>query len=302
MPGIRDALLIVNPGARQVAAQPELPALVREALGREGIETDLLLTAHPQEATDLARRGARQGYDAVLVAGGDGTINEVINGIAGTEVPLGVIPLGTGNVLGGYMGLRAGEWEAACQLIAAGEPRQVDLGVLNERYFVCMAGIGLDALICSATDSQWKQWLGKLAFVAQCMESMALTRPWQSEICIDGQSLDGDVWGVFACNTPEYTWRIRLVPEARDDDGLLDFVVLRGCRPDELQRIVAALFVWGESAAGRSYMQVVRGRELQVRTATAAPWQVDGEVGGNTPVTCRVAHGALRVITPAGGR
>lgn len=301
MPGIRDALLIVNPGARQVAAQPQLPALLRDALRRYGIESDLLLTAGPGEATELARRGARQGYDAVLVAGGDGTINEVVNGIAGLDVPLGLIPLGTGNVLGGYIGLRAGDWETACRVVASGQPRQMDLGVLNGRHFACMAGIGLDAQICSATDSQWKQWLGKLAFVAQCMGSMAQIRPWHCEIRIDGQVMDEDVWGVFACNTALYTWRIRLVPEARDDDGLLDFVVLRGCRHDELQRIVAALFVRGESARNLPYMTVVCGAALQVRSEPQAPWQVDGEVGGQSPANCHVKRGALRLITPAPG-
>lgn len=299
MASIREALLIVNPGARQVAAQPELPALLRQALQREGVNCDLLLTARRGEATDLARRGARQGYDAVLAAGGDGTINEVVNGIAGLDVPLGLIPLGTGNVLGGYMGLQAGDWEAACRLIAHGQPRPMDLGVLNGRYFVCMAGIGLDALICAATDNQWKQWLGKLAFVARCMETMAQARPWHSEVSMDGKSFHGDVWGVFACNTAQYTWRIRLVPDAQDDDGRLDFVVLRACRHDELRRVVAALFVRGEAAQHLPAMTVVRGQHLQVTTTPPAPWQADGEVGGQTPVECRVQPGALRLIAPA---
>lgn len=297
---VRQVLLIVNPGARQVSAQPELPAYVRSALVGYGVESDLLLTAEAGEAEGLARRGARQGYDAVVVAGGDGTVNEVANGMAGSGVPLGLIPLGTGNVLGEVLGLRPGDLDGACRLVAQGEARSMDLGAVNGRRFITMAGIGLDATICANTDSRWKQWLGKLAFVGQFMESLATARPWAFEGSLDGEPFAGELWGVFACNTARYSWRIELVPDAREDDGLLDFVLLEACRWDELQRLVAALFVGGEPAGNLPRMQVIRGRRLELRAQREAPWQVDGEVGGVTPVTCEAEPGALLLIRPHG--
>jgi diacylglycerol kinase (ATP) len=298
--GALQVLLIVNPGARQVAAQRELPALVQAALRAEGVASDLLLTAEAGEAEALARRGARQGYDAVVVAGGDGTVNEVVNGMAGSGVPLGLVPLGTGNVLGEVLGLRAGDIAGACRLVARGVPRSMDLGNLNGRRFATMAGIGLDAAICANTNSLWKQWLGKLAFVGQFMESLATVRPWCFEAEIDGQPVGGEMWGVFVCNTAHYTWRIQMAPEALDDDGQLEFVLMRSCRRDELQRAVAALFILGEPAELIPQMEVLPGRRLALRTAPEAPWQVDGEVAGLTPVTCEVEPGALLLLGPGG--
>jgi YegS/Rv2252/BmrU family lipid kinase len=295
--GAFQVLLIVNPGARQVAAQRELPALVQAALREHDVASDLLLTAGPGEAEGLARRGARQGYDAVVVAGGDGTVNEVVNGMAGSGVPLGLVPLGTANVLGEVLGLRAGDIDGACRLVARGVPRAMDLGNLNGRRFATMAGIGLDAVICAHTDSQWKQWLGKLAFVGQSMETLATLRPWSFEAEIDGQPFDGEMWCLFICNTPHYTWRIQMVPGAREDDGQLEFVLMRRGRRDELQRAIASLFVRGEPAERIPHMQVIPGRRLELRTGLEAPWQVDGEVGGVTPVTCGVEPGALLLIS-----
>jgi len=301
-PGVLgNALLIVNPLARQVAAQRDLPALAQQHLAEWGVETDLILTVRAGEATEVAGRAARQGYDSVVVLGGDGTANEVVNGLAGTSLALGVIPLGTGNVLGDCLGLTAGDMAGACRALAQGTIRPVDLGQVNGRYFVTMAGIGLDAQVAAETDGNWKSWLGKLAFVGQFLGTVAHCHPWGFEASVDGQPLSGEIWGAFACNTPRYTWRLRLVPEALDDDGQLDYVFLHGCRLGELQRVVTALFVRGEAAGHLPHMEVLRGQSLSLRTLSPAPWQVDGEVGGTTPVLCQAVPNGLQLVMPRSG-
>lgn len=291
-------LLVVNPAARQVAAQPHLPAVAQERLRELGVESDLLLTAVPGEATEFARSAPEHGYDAVIVAGGDGTVNEVVNGLAGTGVPLGLIPLGTGNVLGDCLRLTPGDLEGACRAIAGAQVRAVDLGCVNGRRFAVMAGIGLDAQIAADTGDQWKSWLGKLAFVGQFVATLGRLSPWRFEAVIDGLELAGEAWGLFVCNGPRYAWRVRLAPDARDDDGLLDFVLLRACSRDDLRRIAAQLFITGKGAGTAAPVEVLRGATLTLRASPEAPWQVDGEVAGSTPVECHVEPGSLLLLHP----
>jgi len=299
MRGPAYVLLIVNPAARQVAAQPHLPAVAQERLRELGVESDLLLTALPGEATDFARSAPDHGYEAVVVAGGDGTVNEVVNGLAGTGVPLGLIPLGTGNVLGGCLGLTPGDLDGACRALAAARVRSVDLGCVNGRRFAVMAGIGLDAQIAADTDDQWKSWLGKLAFVGQFMATLGRLSPWRFEAVLDGRELAGEAWGLFVCNGPRYAWRVRLAPDAQDDDGLLDFVLFRACSRDELKRAAADLFITGRAAGHAAPVEVMRGTRLTLRAFPEARWQVDGEVAGCTPVECHVEPGALLLLHPA---
>lgn len=292
------ALFIANPGARQVAAQPDLPAVAHRCLGELGIETDLLLTAAPGEARTMAARAPALGYDLVVVAGGDGTVNEVVNGLAGTQTALGLVPLGTGNVLGSYLGLPPGDVAAACRGIAEGLVRSIDLGRVNGRYFVTMAGIGLDAQVAADTDSRWKSWLGKLAFVGQFMDTLVSLRPWHCSLAVDGEKLEDDLWGAFVCNTAQYAWRVRLVPEAREDDGMLDVVIIHKCRRNELQLCANAVFFAGEPAHKQPHMRVLQGREVRLEATPPAPWQVDGEVAGKTPIVCDVAPGVLQLVVP----
>ncbi len=296
------ALFIANPAARGVSSQPDLPGEAQKCLAGHGIDADLLLTGGPGEAQRIARRAATQGYDLVVAAGGDGTVNEVVNGLAGSDTALGLIPLGTGNVLGSYLGLPAGDVETACRAIAEGAVRRIDLGCVNDRHFVTMAGCGLDAQVAADTDSMWKSWLGKLAFVGQFMETLARLRPWPFRAAIEGQEIEGRMWAIFICNTAQYAWRVRLVPEAREDDGELDVVILRECRRDELQREANAVFFAGESARSQPHMEVFRGRDILVQCEPPAPWQVDGEVLGKTPLECTVKPQAMNLVAPQKAR
>ena len=279
-----------------MAANEKLPAEIQDCLSSHGIETDLHLTRAPGDATEVARQAVARGYEKVIIAGGNGALNEVVNGLVGSEAALGLIPLGTGNALGHYLGLEPGDIEGACKLIATGRPKRIDLGRINGRSFVCMAGVGLDAKVASEVPDSWKTLLGTHAFVAQFLKTAARLKPWQMEVTIDGRTVSGDMWAVFVCNTAQYTWRVRMAPEAIEDDGQLDFVLFHHCGRIDLLRVAAAIFGRGEPAADQPHMEVVRGVTLRVDAEPPAPWQADGEVGGSTPVECEVEPKALMLI------
>jgi len=290
-------LLIVNPHARQVAAHPGLPADIQACLASHGVRTQLHLTRSAADAAETAGVAAREGCSMVIAAGGDGTINEVVNGLAMSDTAVGVVPLGTGNVFGHYLKLKPGDIDGACELIGRGLRRRIDLGCMNGRYFVNMAGVGLDAQVALDVVDFWKSLVGTYAFVAQFMATGATVEPWQFEASIDGKEIGGRMWMLFACNTSLYTWRVQLVPDADECDGQLDFVVFRACARDALYRQVADLFVNHKSAADCEDMQVIRGRQLRASARPPAPWQVEGEVVDTTPIECRVQPGALLAMS-----
>ena len=198
-----------------------------------------------------------------------------------------MVPLGTGNVLGHYLGLAPGDLQAACGLIAEGRRRRIDAGSINGRYFVCMAGVGLDAEVAARTGGPLKRCLGRYAFMLQFVVTVTRTRPWEFEGTL------------FLCNTAQYTWRVSMAPDALEDDGQLEFVFLNACSKGDVLRAAANLFGRGKSAATQPNMQVLRGAHLALKTSRETHWQVEGEVGGVTPVACAVHPRAITLISAA---
>ncbi len=291
-------LVIANPHARGLVLDPGLLDDTRECLASHGIAVDVHVTSRAGEATEVAAQAAAGDHDGVIAAGGDGTINEVVNGLAGSQMPLGAIPLGTGNALAYYFGLDTGDVAGACALIAARKTRRIDLGCLNGRYFVNMAGVGLDAQVARDLDDQAKSRFGRHGFVAQFFATVARRRPWECEAFVDGRPVSGPAWAVMACNTTVYAWRVSLSPEADEADGLLDFVIIRGVSKLRLVREMAGVFIRRRSALDCPSMTIVRGRRLEVTMSPPAPWQVEGEVCGSGSIVCEVSPGALCLFDP----
>jgi len=129
-----------------------------------GLPYKLVKTEFSGQATEIAKECVSKGYDLVIAVGGDGTVNEVINGLAGSSVTLGVIPMGTANIFALQLNYPFIIQEA-CEKILNGQVREMDLGICNERYFSCYAGVGFDAQIYKATDSKLKKLFGALAYV-----------------------------------------------------------------------------------------------------------------------------------------
>jgi len=292
--------VILNPKSRG-ARRPRLADEIEQCLKRYGIKARVHSTARPEEGTQLARAAHEAEAAAVVAAGGDGTVNDVVQGIAGTQTALGVIPLGTGNVLASNLGLKERDIEAACKTIATGQRRTVDLGQAGERYFVAMAGAGLDAQVVLDLASRSKAALGRLAFVGRFAGTLLRERPRQFKLRILGPEtteVNEPFWAVIVCNMAEYTWRLRLAPDARVDDGLLDVIAFRQCSRARLLQMVTRIFMGNERLAEP---EIVRwqARRLQIEADPPAPWHVEGDVIDTTPLTVEVCPARLRVLTPA---
>ena len=269
--------------------------LIRERLG----EVELWPTERPEHARELA---SLAGDTLVVAAGGDGTINEVINGLS-PGATLGILPLGTANVLARELGLPL-DPEAACLRIAEGEAVRIDLGVAMDRYrqsrlFACMAGIGFDASVVREVGPFAKHRLGKLAFVLTAVRLYA-TRdfpPARLLIGEDGQkkAVSGARLAVIS-NTAHYGGPFRM--SSRKDllySGELELVVVERLtsllRPDVLLPFLARQPL---DRTARSF--TTTGLEAQAAEGEEIPVQLDGEPWGHLPMSFGIRPQALRVI------
>jgi diacylglycerol kinase (ATP) len=285
------AVIIGNPNSGRAGSRGYLERCAK-ILRSGGLEVEVLNTEHPDHATELA---STTEAPLVVAAGGDGTINEVINGLD-RETTLGILPLGTANVLARELGLPL-DVERACERILRGERVRIDLGVATnregvERRFACMAGIGFDAHVVRAVTPRLKRCLRGLAFALMAFKVLAKEDfPWVR--MIHGDTTHATRFAIVA-NAHHYGGDLR----AASDPGLLASgeleVILVGrvsvlLRPDILGSVLA------RRPLDRS-MRYFRATELRACAPGAdVPVQIDGEVWGSLPMSFRVEPRALEV-------
>lgn len=260
---------------------------------RLGASLTVSYTRGPEDATVQAREAANDGgFDVVVAVGGDGTINEVANGLAGTGTEMGIIPLGTENVLAKEMGIPL-RVDKACHHLITTRPHPLDLGQAGDRYFICFAGIGFDAHVAFHCCPERKQMLGQLAYVMTSLEKI-----WEYQgtertvrLRVDGETFEHNFWLMLVGNIKTYGGNLRPAPLACPRDGLLDLCVLpKTDYPNTLHQVVASLTGNHLKLPGVHYCQA---REIVVESYPPEMVQVDGEMAGTTPVTVRVAPKAL---------
>ena len=222
----RSVLVIFNPtaGWRRRARLDRVLA----RLGELGAAVTLYETTARGDAERAAREVPAGQFDAIVAAGGDGTINEVINGLAGRNLPLGIIPLGTANVLAAELGLPASD-EALARTIALGATQPVKLGEVNGRRFAMMAGVGFDAHVVASVDTGMKRLVGKLAYAWETLRGFFRFdfRPYR--LTIDGRTYE--VASAVIANGHYYGGRFVCAPEARLSDPDLHVCLFKSVGP-----------------------------------------------------------------------
>ena len=289
----KQALVIVNPTARGVPAIERL----REAMSSvAGWGATLEATTGAGHATELARAAAQRGIDAVVACGGDGTMNEVANGLAGSETAMATVRGGTANVWAKEIGAPK-DPSKAVRVLVDGELRSMDLGMAGDRYFLLMAGIGFDASIVQRVSPRLKRWSGALAYAVPTFGRAFGHRSISTELVVDQDTLGTPLYWLLLGNTRNYGGILNLTHRAKADDGLLDFcLVQHGGLPRLAWLAIWALFRRHQDRAEVVYRTF---ESLDVQTP-GLPVQVDGEYVGETPMTFSVAPGALKVIVPPG--
>lgn len=296
------ALLITNPAAART--EPLAVTAVLQALRARGWQAEVLATGGPGDARRLAEYGVEQGADVVAVFGGDGTTMQAAAALVGSDVALGVIPGGTGNLLAGNLRIPSSPARAAAILVR-GHSRRLDLGRMSRdggtQYFAVACGAGMDARVMAGTGSERKRRWGMGAYVATTLRLISQVRSTPYHLTVDGMEYDANAAMILVANCGEvFPPFIRLKSGIRPDDGLLDVIVLRA---DNLGQSVRA--VWDllrepamHGGAG-SFVGYARGEEITIATAEGPePVQLDGESAGETPFTATVVPGAIRIMVP----
>jgi diacylglycerol kinase (ATP) len=295
------ALLITNPAAART--QQRAVTAVMRAMQRAGWHAEVLATGGPGDARRLAEYGVAEGVDVVAVFGGDGTTMQAAAALVGTEVALGVIPGGTGNLLAGNLRIPASP-ERAARALVAGRPRPFDLGRMEraggDQYFAVACGAGYDARVMAATLSEHKRRWGMAAYAATTLRLIGGIRSATHIITIDGVEYDAHAAMVLVANCGEVIPPfVKLGAGIRPDDGLLDVVVMRANSFGQSVRAVWDLLRDAPAADGiETLVGYARGREIRVETDPVEPVQLDGEPGGETPFTVNVVPGAIRIMVP----
>jgi diacylglycerol kinase (ATP) len=296
-------LLITNPAAARTRTR-SVDAIVR-TLDAAGWQTELVATGGPGDARRIAAYGVAQGMDVVAVFGGDGTTMQAAAALVGTEVSLGVIPGGTGNLLAGNLRIPSAPARAAQALVTA-TPRLFDLGRMERpdgpHYFAVACGAGYDARVMAGTLSRHKRRWGMAAYVATTLRLMSELRSAAHVITVDGVAHEAEAAMVLVANCGEVIPPfVRLGAGIRPDDGMLDVVVVRANNLGQSVRAVWDILRNAPAVEGvDGYVRYARGREIRVETDPIQPVQLDGEAGGDTPFTATVVPRAIRILVPDG--
>jgi YegS/Rv2252/BmrU family lipid kinase len=265
---------------------------------------DVAGTTRPGHAADLARAGVDDGVDLIAIYGGDGTTMIAVEGIIGSEVPVGLIPGGTGNLLAGNLRLPRSP-VAAARAAIHGTPRGIDLGRIERegawRYFAVGAGTGFDAELMASTSADAKRRWGFAAYVTTGLSATRRLRVVPHRVVVDDVAHEMDAAMVLVANCGELAPPfLRLRSEIAPDDGWLDVVVAKASNLAESLEVVWWVLVGRSVASDRLWF--ARGQRVLVETEEPRPVQLDGELDAMTPFMAEVVPGALRVVAPGRGQ
>lgn len=286
---MNDTLIILNPAAHSERAQRKRAQV--EALAHD---CAFYATTHTGEAEQMARRGVEEGFEKIVAAGGDGTINEVVNGLAGTNTTLGLLPIGTMNVFANELGLPVHDLELCWNIIQNDRTRSVDLPKANEKFFVQLAGVGLDAQVVKETSAQLKKNFGPLSYLISAAQIAARQPPRLFIEADEAPVKEGSF--VLIGNGRRYGGPFPFFKHAVIDDGKLDVIVFKSLGYLEIIKYLQDVVFSSEIRVPEiEYFQTSR---LRVDSDQSVPVELDGELVGNCPVEFGLQERSLRVLVP----
>ncbi len=285
--------VILNPNAGHGRAADD-EAAAMQALTDLGAEFDLVKTSGPGDAIAIARAAAEQGYDVVCAMGGDGTVNEVINGIAGTGATLAVIPVGTGNDFASALGVPKGDVAAACRILARGQKRPMDLCRVNERYFASSFGAGFDARVTKAANERFKRYGGIWTYIFAVMSVIWSFRPSPMRITVDGREIAASPLLIAVTNWKSYGGGMYICPGAEIDDGLFDVCIVDNV--PILKFLYSFPRVIRGAHVGMREVEMLRARSVHIACSRVETYHVDGEVFEADDMELALVPGGIDVV------
>jgi len=294
----RKAVLISNPKTGRYVSRRKTIQQLAEDLKSRGLDVELKLTTGPGDASKIAAQAAHNGSTDVIVAGGDGTINEAIQGLIGTKARLGILPRGTANVLARELELPMNIDEALA-IAAAGKSRRIHFGVAidettnEQRHFALMAGIGLDASVVRRVQPSLKKRIGKGAFWVSGLSHLATWNPKPFTLEVDGASYSATFAAIG--KAARYGGDLMITPRARLDDPTFEVCIIETFSRVEYLKVLSYAMREGVPHDKKGVRFI---RTASIRALGDAPVQVDGEVIGHLPMRFEISPHSMEVIVP----
>ncbi len=290
--------LIVNPvsgGGRGEALLPE----VCRGLKRLGYETDVVTTKKKGDAREAAANGSGDDVSVFVVFGGDGTINEVINGLNGSPAPICIVPVGVANCLAKEFSQSA-EPDAVIRRIKSMQTRMLDSFTANGRRGLLFAGAGLDGEVGRKVCEARKGHLRVMSYVLPLLRTMITYHFPGFRVDMDGETVEEKATFVEVSNVSTYGGPIRLVPGAQADDGMLDVLIMNTWRRTRIAGYLVQSCL-AKGIHGRN-VRLLRGREITLTSEGRVPYQVDGDFAGYLPLYVRVLPRSVCVLVDPPGK
>jgi diacylglycerol kinase (ATP) len=295
------ARFIYNPTSGREEVKRKLSSILQR-LERGGIETSCHATEDKEDAIKAASDAVERGFDMIIAAGGDGTLNEVVNGISDHErrPSLGILPLGTTNDFARAHGIPR-KWEDACDLLIGRHTTPVDVGQANGKYFINISGGGSLTELTYEVPSKLKTMVGQLAYYMKGLEKITRLHPTQMRISAEGVGVYDEEFMLFLiANSNSVGGFDRIAPNASTNDGLFDVIALRKCNLAEFLRI-STMVMRGEPVLQDPHFIHFQSNHVVVESDHRVQLNLDGEFGGTLPCTFNLLPAHLNIIVDEHG-
>jgi diacylglycerol kinase (ATP) len=273
---------------------------VEKLLQEKRVNYQVRFTERPKHAVEIARELSSEKCYAVVAVGGDGTVHDVANGLIDSNIPLGVIPAGSGNDFARALDIPT-DYKKALERILTGKQRKIDIGKIGKEYFITITGIGFDGKVAEVNNaSKYKNWLnfirlGDLSYGFSFLHVLLKYRPVNIQLKVDGKNLAFfNVWLIAIANISNYGGGIRICPAACYNDGLFDICIVHSMTKWGLLR------TFPKAYKGKHIFHpgitMLKGKQVEVISELPVIVQGDGEILTKTPVNVTIQRDALLII------
>jgi diacylglycerol kinase (ATP) len=289
----RHIVFIINPRSG-VERKKEIMDGIEAHLDQNTYTYELKHTEYAKHGTTLAREAAGQGAYAVVAVGGDGSVNDVVQGLLGTDTMLGIIPKGSGNGMARTMKIPI-DTNEAIKVINQGRVTDMDVAYANGRPFISNAGVAFDALISKKFAKSERR--GLMVYSWLVTKHMWLYKEWDWQITIDGRKLSEKAFMVNVANGQQFGYNFKIAPMASFTDGMLDLIVVR-----KFPKILGGTLVvraMNGTIVNSPYVEHFKGNEITISNPALKLMQTDGDAHPcENSITFTIKKGAQKVITP----
>ncbi|MEX2596024.1 MAG: diacylglycerol kinase family protein [Salibacteraceae bacterium] len=284
-------LFIVNPNSGTGTVK-RFDDIIKNKQRDQAIE--VIISQSPQHSIDLARSAASRGYSSVVAVGGDGSVREIGIQLINSDCPLGIIPTGSGNGIARHLGISM-QMETAIEQVLNGKKRAIDTLLVNNKPAIGWCGTGIDGEVALAFDNATER--GFSNYVKLSLDVLLTYKATPMKVLWNDQSKDFEAYTIVAANTTQYGNNAFINPKGKDDDGLLDLIVIKAMPTFAIMPLASRLFL--KSITGSKWVEHIRSEKFTLINQGNAPCQIDGEpVNMEETITFEIVPKSLTIIEP----